>query len=108
MAINKLIISMEEARKHFSRGLISLFLDTSKPITKFFGIEIFVTSEDLKNVGIAFESPVKNIEINEVLGLKIEQIAWMKAYFVEHCLPFTPSKEFINQKLRECLSKQED
>ena len=50
----------------------------------------------------------ETMEIETVLGLRIEQIAWMKQYFEEHCIPMVPPKEFINQKLRECLSKQED
>ena len=48
------------------------------------------------------------MEIIEVLGLKIEEIAWMKHYFIEKGISFTPPKEFIKQKMRECLSKQEE
>ncbi len=47
------------------------------------------------------------MEIEKVLGLRIEQIAWMKQYFEEHALPMEPPREFIDEKLRECLSKQE-
>jgi len=107
MDVNKLIISKEEAKKCFSDDLISLFIDTGKPITNFFGIDVCVTNEDIGKDGIAFKYPVIK-EIETVLGLRIEQIAWMKQYFKEHMLSFDPPKEFIDQKLRECFSKQED
>lgn len=45
----------------------------------------------------------ENFEIEKVLGLRIEQIAWMKKYFEEHLLSFNPPKEWTTQKLRECI-----
>ena len=108
MDVNNLIISKEEANKYFSKDLISLYMDTPKPITNFFGIDVMVSSEDLGDEGIAFKYPVQNIEIENVLGLRIEQIAWMKQYFEERGLSFDPPKEFINQKMKECFAKQEN
>ena len=49
----KLIISKEQAIKHFSEELIGLFIDTAKPITNFFGIDVCVTSEKIKE-GLLF------------------------------------------------------
>ena len=48
------------------------------------------------------------MEIEKVLGLRIEQIAYMKQDFVEHGLNLWPPKEFVNQMLKECLSRQEE
>ena len=108
MDINKLIISKKEAEKYFFKNLINLFIDSGKPITNFFGIDVLVTNEDIGKDGIAFKYPVeKNLEIETVLGLRIEQIAWMKQYFEEHLLNFDPPEKWKKQKMRECFSRQE-
>ena len=60
MEINKLIISKEEANKHFSNALIGLYLDTPKPICNFFGVDVLVSSEDLGDCGIAFKYPIQD------------------------------------------------
>ena len=45
--MNTLIITKEEALKKYSKEFINLVIDTSKQIDSFFGIDVFVTSEDI-------------------------------------------------------------
>lgn len=68
----KLIIGMEEAKKHFSEGLVSLYCDCNKPITNLLDIDIYVTSENIES-SILFET--KEVKLKK--RTETERVAYL-------------------------------
>lgn len=57
--ILKLIVSQNEALKHVSQQVLNLYIDSGRPFINLFGIDVYVTSEEIKG-GILFKQSVHN------------------------------------------------
>lgn len=46
----KVIVPRSNAEKYYAREYVNMLADTAKPLTTIFGIDIFTTNEDIKEV----------------------------------------------------------